>query len=47
MVKGADYTRETVVGHELVKGWGRRVALVALIENLSTTGIVERVKSEV
>jgi len=44
LVKGADYTREAVVGHELVEGWGGRVVLAPLIENLSTTGIVERVK---
>jgi len=44
LVKGADYTREAVVGHELVEGWGGRVVLTPLIENLSTTGIVERVK---
>ncbi len=44
LVKGADYTHEAVVGHELVEGWGGRVVLTPLIENLSTTGIVERVK---
>ena len=44
LVKGADYTREAVVGHELVEGWGGRVVLAPLIENLSTTGIVERVR---
>jgi D-beta-D-heptose 7-phosphate kinase / D-beta-D-heptose 1-phosphate adenosyltransferase len=44
LVKGADYTREAVVGHELVEGWGGRIVLAPLIENLSTTGIVERVK---
>ena len=44
LVKGADYTREAVVGHELVEGWGGRVVLVPLVENLSTTGIVERVR---
>ena len=44
LVKGADYTREAVVGHELVEGWGGRVVLAPLIENLSTSGIVERVK---
>jgi D-beta-D-heptose 7-phosphate kinase/D-beta-D-heptose 1-phosphate adenosyltransferase len=44
LVKGADYTREAVVGHELVEGWGGRIVLTPLIENLSTTGIVERVK---
>ena len=46
LVKGADYTREAVVGHELVEGWGGRVVLAPLIENLSTTGIVERVKGQ-
>jgi D-beta-D-heptose 7-phosphate kinase/D-beta-D-heptose 1-phosphate adenosyltransferase len=44
LVKGADYAREAVVGHELVEGWGGKVILTPLIENLSTTGIVERVK---
>lgn len=44
LVKGADYTRESVVGHDLVEGWGGRVVLAPLIENMSTTGIVERVK---
>jgi len=45
LVKGADYSRESVVGHELVEGWGGRVVLTPLVENLSTTGIVEKVKS--
>jgi D-beta-D-heptose 7-phosphate kinase/D-beta-D-heptose 1-phosphate adenosyltransferase len=45
LVKGADYAREAVVGHELVEKFGGRVVLVPLVENLSTTGIVERVKS--
>lgn len=46
LVKGADYTREAVVGHELVEGWGGRVVLAPLIENLSTTGIVEKIQGE-
>jgi D-beta-D-heptose 7-phosphate kinase/D-beta-D-heptose 1-phosphate adenosyltransferase len=46
LVKGADYTRKTIVGHELVEGWGGRIVLAPLIENLSTTGIVERVKGK-
>jgi D-beta-D-heptose 7-phosphate kinase/D-beta-D-heptose 1-phosphate adenosyltransferase len=44
LVKGADYTRETVVGHKLVEEWGGKVVLAPLIENLSTSGIVERIK---
>jgi len=46
LVKGADYAREAVVGHKLVEGWGGRVVLVPLVENLSTSGIVERLKGE-
>jgi D-beta-D-heptose 7-phosphate kinase/D-beta-D-heptose 1-phosphate adenosyltransferase len=46
LVKGADYAREAVVGHKLVEGWGGKVVLVPLVENLSTTEIVERVKGE-
>ncbi len=44
LVKGADYTRETVVGHELVESWGGRVALVALTEGVSTTHIVDTIR---
>lgn len=44
LVKGADYTRETVVGHELVESWGGRVALVALTEGVSTTHIVDAIR---
>jgi D-beta-D-heptose 7-phosphate kinase/D-beta-D-heptose 1-phosphate adenosyltransferase len=44
LVKGADYSREAVVGLRQVEGWGGRIVLVPLVENLSTTGIVERLK---
>ena len=40
LVKGADYTVDQVVGHELVK----EVKLVNLIEGKSTTSIVNRIK---
>ncbi len=43
LVKGADYHKETVVGHELMEQWGGKVVLVPLAEGLSTSGIVERV----
>lgn len=39
-------TREAVLGHELVEGWGGRVVLAPLVDNLSTTGIVEKVNGE-
>ncbi len=44
LVKGQDYTRETVVGHEIVEGHGGRVELSPLVEGLSTSKIVDRVK---
>jgi len=42
LVKGGDYTRETVVGHELVEALGGEVLLVDLVPGHSTTSIVER-----
>ena len=45
LTKGADYTVETVVGHELVQSWGGQVKLIALVENRSTTGIIDKIKA--
>jgi D-beta-D-heptose 7-phosphate kinase/D-beta-D-heptose 1-phosphate adenosyltransferase len=42
LVKGSDYTVETVVGADLVTGWGGRVQLVDLREGFSTTGTIRR-----
>ncbi len=42
LIKGADYTVETVVGSDLVLGWGGDVALIPLEEGHSTTRIVGR-----
>ena len=43
LVKGADYAREDVVGHELVEASGGQVILVDLVPGHSTTNIVRRV----
>jgi D-beta-D-heptose 7-phosphate kinase/D-beta-D-heptose 1-phosphate adenosyltransferase len=43
--KGADYTVDTVVGHELVQSWGGQVKLIPLVENRSTTGIIDKIKT--
>ncbi len=43
LVKGGDYTREAVVGHELVEQAGGRVELVPVVEGASTSRIVERI----
>jgi D-beta-D-heptose 7-phosphate kinase/D-beta-D-heptose 1-phosphate adenosyltransferase len=42
LVKGGDYTRETVVGHEIVEELGGEVILVDLVAGQSTTAMVER-----
>jgi len=43
LVKGADYAREEVVGHDLVEAAGGQVILVELVPGHSTTNIVRRV----
>lgn len=40
LVKGADYTVETVVGADIVQSYGGRVVLAALEEGFSTTGTI-------
>lgn len=46
LVKGSDYTPDTVVGGDIVQSWGGRVALVDLLEAKSTTGIVEKIREK-
>lgn len=43
LVKGSDYTLEKVIGHDIVESYGGRVALVDLVNGLSTTNIVESI----
>ena len=42
LVKGGDYRREEVVGHELVVGEGGEVVLIDLVPGFSTTKIVRQ-----
>lgn len=42
LVKGGDYTVETVVGHEEVVASGGRVEIVPTVEGFSTTNIVKK-----
>jgi D-beta-D-heptose 7-phosphate kinase/D-beta-D-heptose 1-phosphate adenosyltransferase len=42
LVKGADYAREQVVGHDVVEAAGGQVVLVDLVPGHSTTKIVQR-----
>ncbi len=44
LVKGADYTSETVVGGSFVEGYGGRVALIDLVEGKSTTATIQRLR---
>jgi D-beta-D-heptose 7-phosphate kinase/D-beta-D-heptose 1-phosphate adenosyltransferase len=45
LVKGADYTRAQVVGHEIVEAYGGEVLLVELLPGHSTSDIVKRSRS--
>ena len=44
LVKGADYSRDAIVGAEAVEGWGGRVVRVPLIPDFSTTSLLERLR---
>ena len=43
LVKGADYTPDTVVGADLVRGYGGRVELAELTPGESSTGLLARI----
>jgi D-beta-D-heptose 7-phosphate kinase/D-beta-D-heptose 1-phosphate adenosyltransferase len=44
LVKGSDYTREQVVGHEVVEAYGGEVRLVDILPGFSTTSLVNRAR---
>jgi len=44
LVKGGDYTRKQVVGHEIVEAQGGRVMLVDVLPGFSTTSLVNRAR---
>ena len=44
LVKGGDYTREQVVGHEIVEAAGGEVVLVDIMPGHSTTSLVDRAR---
>jgi D-beta-D-heptose 7-phosphate kinase/D-beta-D-heptose 1-phosphate adenosyltransferase len=47
LVKGGDYSVETVVGHEVVIAAGGRVEIVPTVEGFSTTNIVRKLTGQV
>lgn len=46
LVKGADYTREGVVGGDLVESWGGEVKLATFEDGYSTTKTLEKMKDD-
>ncbi len=45
LVKGGDYTPESVVGREFVESYGGRVAIIPFIKGRSTTNIINKIKT--
>jgi D-beta-D-heptose 7-phosphate kinase / D-beta-D-heptose 1-phosphate adenosyltransferase len=43
LVKGADYTKEQVVGWQVVEAYGGRIALAPLIDGRSTSSVIQRI----
>lgn len=44
LAKGADYSKEEVVGHDILESYGGKVALLPLMDNMSTTNIIDTIK---
>jgi D-beta-D-heptose 7-phosphate kinase/D-beta-D-heptose 1-phosphate adenosyltransferase len=44
LVKGGDYTAESIVGASEVRGWGGRVVIIPLTPGHSTTSTIERLR---
>jgi len=45
LTKGADYPEDRVIGAPEVKAWGGQVTLIPLVENRSSTDILERARA--
>ncbi len=46
LAKGADYTTEEVVGHDIIESYGGKVVLLPLLENMSTTNIIRTIREK-
>jgi D-beta-D-heptose 7-phosphate kinase/D-beta-D-heptose 1-phosphate adenosyltransferase len=44
LVKGGDYTEDSIVGAPEVRSWGGEVKVLSFIEGQSSTGIIERLR---
>ena len=45
LVKGGDYAPDQVVGADIVTGYGGEVRVLSLVQDVSTTAIVDRIRS--
>jgi D-beta-D-heptose 7-phosphate kinase/D-beta-D-heptose 1-phosphate adenosyltransferase len=45
LVKGGDYRADEVVGHGIVSAYGGEVRVLGLVEDTSTTAIIQRIRS--
>jgi D-beta-D-heptose 7-phosphate kinase/D-beta-D-heptose 1-phosphate adenosyltransferase len=45
LTKGSNYENDAVVGRELVESLGGRTALIPVTEDISSTGIIEKIKN--
>ncbi len=44
LVKGGDYASEAVIGKDFVEGYGGRVCIIPLLEGISTSDLVNKIK---
>jgi D-beta-D-heptose 7-phosphate kinase/D-beta-D-heptose 1-phosphate adenosyltransferase len=44
LVKGGDYSTETIVGHEFVLGYGGRVETIPLVSGRSTSALIDAIR---
>jgi rfaE bifunctional protein nucleotidyltransferase chain/domain len=44
LVKGGDWTAEKIIGGEYVKGYGGEVRSLPLVEGLSTSALIARIR---
>lgn len=45
LVKGGDYTPDTIVGADFVRSRGGRVAVIPLVEGRATTALVDKIRA--
>ena len=45
IIKGGDWSKEDIVGADMVESWGGKVIVTTLIEGASTTNVIDKVVS--